>query len=53
MVQITEGKRADVTFLDDLVIEPGAIYIMDRGQIMHAGPASDLDKPEVRRHLMV
>jgi len=31
VVQITEGKRADVTFLDDLIIEPGAIYIMDRG----------------------
>ena len=29
------------------------IYIMDRGQIMHEGPASDLDLPEVRRHLMV
>jgi urea transport system ATP-binding protein len=29
------------------------IYIMDRGQIMHKGPASDLDIPEVRRHLMV
>ena len=29
------------------------IYIMDRGQIMHQGPASDLDMPEVRRHLMV
>jgi urea transport system ATP-binding protein len=29
------------------------IYIMDRGSIMHAGPASDLDLPEVRRHLMV
>jgi urea transport system ATP-binding protein len=29
------------------------IYVMDRGEIMHAGPASDLDKPEVRRHLMV
>ena len=29
------------------------IYIMDRGEIMHAGPASDLDMPEVRRHLMV
>lgn len=33
VVQITEGKRADVTFLDDLVLEPGAIYIMDRGYI--------------------
>ena len=29
------------------------IYIMDRGEIMHSGPASDLDMPEVRRHLMV
>jgi urea transport system ATP-binding protein len=29
------------------------IYIMDRGEIMHAGPASDLDRPEVRKHLMV
>jgi hypothetical protein len=33
VVHITEGKRADVTFLDDLVIEPGAIYIMDRGYV--------------------
>ena len=29
------------------------IYIMDRGEIQHAGPASDLDLPEVRRHLTV
>ena len=29
------------------------IYVMDRGEIMHAGPAADLDKPEVRRHLTV
>lgn len=29
------------------------IYVMDRGEIMHAGPAGDLDLPEVRRHLMV
>ncbi|MHA6297595.1 urea ABC transporter ATP-binding subunit UrtE [Devosia sp. CAU 1758] len=29
------------------------IYVMDRGEIMHQGPASDLDRPEVRRHLMV
>ena len=33
VVQITEGKQADVTFLDDLIIEPGAIYIMDRGYV--------------------
>ena len=29
------------------------IYVMDRGEIMHSGPAADLDQPEVRRHLMV
>jgi urea transport system ATP-binding protein len=29
------------------------IYVMDRGEIMHAGPASDLDRADVRRHLMV
>src|SRR5437868_3544700 len=33
IVQITEGKRADVTFLDDLVLEPGAISIRDRGYV--------------------
>ena len=33
VVHITEGKRADVTFLDDLVLEAGAIYIMDRGYV--------------------
>lgn len=29
------------------------IYIMDRGEILHSGPAEDLDKPEVKKHLMV
>ena len=29
------------------------VYIMDRGEIVHSGEAADLDKPEVRRHLMV
>jgi urea transport system ATP-binding protein len=29
------------------------IYIMDRGEIVHHGVASDLDKPDVRRHLTV
>ena len=29
------------------------IYIMDRGEILHSGPASDLDRAEVRRYLMV
>src|SRR6187399_1893375 len=27
------------------------IYIMDRGEIMHSGPASDLDLPEVSRQM--
>lgn len=29
------------------------IYVMDRGEIMHQGPASDLDRADVRKHLMV
>lgn len=30
-----------------------SIYVMDRGEILHSGPASDLDRPDVKRHLMV
>ena len=30
-----------------------AIYIMDRGEILHTGPAADLDRDDVRRHLTV
>lgn len=29
------------------------VYIMDRGEIVHRGPAEDLDNEDVRRHLMV
>ncbi len=29
------------------------VYIMDRGEIVHQGPAADLDNPTVRRHLTV
>ncbi|MEO3999819.1 urea ABC transporter ATP-binding subunit UrtE [Mesorhizobium sp. CAU 1732] len=29
------------------------VYIMDRGQVVHSGPAEDLDKPDVRRFLTV
>ena len=32
-IRITEGKTHDVNILDDLVLEPGAFYIMDRGYI--------------------
>jgi hypothetical protein len=30
-VAITDGKAADVTLLDALLIEPGAFYVLDRG----------------------
>lgn len=32
-IRITEGKTHDVKVLDDLLIEPGAFYIMDRGYL--------------------
>ncbi len=33
MISISEGKRADVTVLDELMLEPGAFYVMDRGYV--------------------
>ena len=32
-IRITEGKTQDVNLLDELVLEPGAFYIMDRSYI--------------------
>jgi hypothetical protein len=32
-IRITDGKVHDVNFLDDLILETGAIYIMDRGYL--------------------
>ena len=32
-IRITNGKTHDVNILDDLVLEPGAFYVMDRGYI--------------------
>jgi len=32
-IRITDGKVHDVNFLDELVLEPGAIYVMDRGYL--------------------
>jgi len=32
-IHITEGKTHDVTVLDELVLEPGAVCILDRGDI--------------------
>jgi len=32
-IRITEGRTHDVNILDNLILEPGAFYIMDRGYI--------------------
>jgi len=32
-IRITDGKVHDVNILDELVLEPGAVYIMDRGYL--------------------
>jgi hypothetical protein len=32
-IHISEGKQHDVTILDNLIIEPGSFYIMDRGYL--------------------
>jgi len=33
MISISDGKQADVSILDELVPEPGAFYVMDRGYL--------------------
>jgi hypothetical protein len=33
MISISEGKKGDVTILDELILEPGAFYVMDRGYV--------------------
>lgn len=33
MIAISEGKQADVRILDELLPEPGAFYVMDRGYV--------------------
>lgn len=33
MMAISEGKQADVRVLDELIPEPGAFYVMDRGYL--------------------
>jgi hypothetical protein len=32
-ISISHGKQADVRVLDELVLEPGAFYVMDRGYV--------------------
>jgi hypothetical protein len=36
LVIITHGRIQDVNILDDLIVEPGAIYVMDRGYLDYA-----------------
>ncbi len=33
MIAISDGKQADVRVLDQLLLEPGAFYVMDRGYL--------------------
>jgi hypothetical protein len=33
MISISQGKQADVNILDQLIFEPGAFYVMDRGYV--------------------
>jgi hypothetical protein len=33
MISISDGKQADVRVLDELIPEPGAFYVMDRGYV--------------------
>jgi transposase len=33
MISISDGKHADVNVLDELILEPGAFYVMDRGYV--------------------
>jgi hypothetical protein len=33
MISISHGKQADVNVLDELILEPGAFYVMDRGYV--------------------
>jgi len=33
VISISQGKQADVRVLDELVLEPGAFYVMDRGYV--------------------
>jgi hypothetical protein len=33
MISLSDGKQADVTVLDELILEPGAFYVMDCGYV--------------------
>ena len=33
LISLSQGKKADVRLLDELVLEPGSFYVMDRGYL--------------------
>ena len=33
LISISDGKQADVNVLDELILQPGAFYVMDRGYV--------------------
>jgi IS4 transposase len=33
LISVSDGKKGDVTVLDELMLEPGAFYVMDRGYV--------------------
>ena len=49
---LSGGQQQQLAIGRALVTRP-SLLVMDRGEIMHEGPASDLDDPNVKRHLMV
>jgi len=61
VIHITDGKTHEVTVLDDLVIEPGAFYLLDRGfarrqaamlqHIVQVGRRSYIDSAHVAKLL--
>ena len=49
-IHISDGKLGDVNVLDILVLEPGAIYVMDRGYLDFARLYADASGASLLRH---
>ena len=49
-IHITDGKTHEVNVLDDLVIEPGAFYLMDRGYLDFARHVCHAPSPGLLCH---
>jgi len=43
LIVLSDGKRQDVNVLDELLAEPGAIYVLDRASVDFACPAAMQD----------